>query len=158
MDIQLIRNQIRNQIQEEEDNIEDLEDRFKNCNIENTQPFDLQQYKNGKWCKVIDVYDGDTCTVVTNISNMLCSFKIRLYGYDAPELKPRKTVLNRKKVIKKGLESRNALQSQILGKIVRIESHGMDNFGRILGTIYTFDNININDWMLDSGFGIPYKK
>ena len=40
--------------------------------------------------KVVDVYDGDTCSIVIRLNNEWTKFKVRAYGYDTPEMKPPK--------------------------------------------------------------------
>jgi hypothetical protein len=46
--------------------------------------------------RVVDVYDGDTCTILFKYHGINVKHKIRLYGYDSPEIKPRKDVPNGK--------------------------------------------------------------
>jgi endonuclease YncB( thermonuclease family) len=36
--------------------------------------------------KIVKVYDGDTCFAVFYLNNQPVKFKIRMYGYDSPEL------------------------------------------------------------------------
>lgn len=108
-----------------------------------------------------NVYDGDTLTVVTHIHGGYYSFTIRMMGYDSPEkktnkadnetpeeVKTRKTWANR---------SRDYLISLVMDKDdLRIECHGEDKFGRILGTIYNSNGLNINEEMLRNGYCVPY--
>ncbi len=41
-------------------------------------------------CKVVNVYDGDTCTVVFRHRGKLEQHSVRMLGYDSPEMKPPK--------------------------------------------------------------------
>ena len=38
-------------------------------------------------CKVVDIYDGDTCTVIFVYSGQFCKYRCRLLGINAPELR-----------------------------------------------------------------------
>ena len=49
--------------------------------------------------KVVDLYDGDTVDAVLWVDQKMQRFKVRMYGYDAPESKPLKTVEHRERVI-----------------------------------------------------------
>ena len=48
-----------------------------------------------KICKVVDVYDGDTCRVVFNHNGEINKWNIRMNGYDTPEIRPSKKLENR---------------------------------------------------------------
>lgn len=52
--------------------------------------------------------------------------------------------------------ARDALRSAILGRIVRIDCGGFDKYGRLLVTVWK-GKVNINKWMLDKGYGQPYR-
>ena len=45
-------------------------------------------------CKVVNVYDGDTCKVVFPFSEKMCRWNVRLTGYDTPEMRPPKNQEN----------------------------------------------------------------
>ena len=81
----------------------------------------------------------------------------RLSGIDTPE------VVGTEKNL--GLLAKQALQ-EMLGKAssIKVVSHGKDKYGRWLGTIFadliTEENqqttVNINEWLVASGFARPY--
>ena len=52
-------------------------------------------------CKVVDVYDGDTVTITILNNCAIQKYKLRMYGYDSPEMKPKKTLENRELEIEK---------------------------------------------------------
>jgi micrococcal nuclease len=109
--------------------------------------------------KIISVYDGDTCTAIVRIHQQYQQIKIRCYGYDSPEIKPKKDCINREEIIQKANEAKEMLSRLCLNQIVRIEIHGFDKYGRFLGTIYKwewFQRININQLMVERGYGYPY--
>lgn len=106
-------------------------------------------------CKIVNVYDGDTCNGVIFYNFKFCKFKIRMHGYDSPELKPLKSKENRELEIENAKKSKNALSDLILNKIVKLHCGKFDKYGRLLGTIY-INKININDWMVENNFGYKY--
>ena len=107
--------------------------------------------------KIVRVYDGDTCFAVFKLNNDFVKFKIRMEGYDSPEIKPALDISNREKVKKEAKQSKEALEKQILHKIVTLHCGKWDKYGRLLGTIYVDDErINVNQYMINNGFGYTY--
>ena len=106
-------------------------------------------------CKVVDVYDGDTITIIFRNHCFLEKYKLRLYGIDTPELKPLKDIENRDIIIENAKKARDALKNKILNKIVKITFMKEEKYGRLLGTIY-YNKENINDWMIKNNFGKSY--
>lgn len=113
--------------------------------------------------KVVDIYDGDTITVVFRRRGKLEQHKIRFFNLDTAELKPLKTAINREKEIKAANVSKDALINQIAkcNYLVKIECFGFDKYGRILANVYTrsgwfTSSINLNQWMIENKYGIPY--
>lgn len=113
----------------------------------------LYHYK----AKVVNVYDGDTCTVDIDLGlhTWIKGEKIRLTRINAPELRGTEKT--------KGLKSRDFLRSLILGKDVYIETikDKKEKYGRYLAEIWLVDEklklININDEMVKNGFA-KYQK
>lgn len=106
---------------------------------------------------VIDVYDGDTCTVDIDLGlhTWIKGEKLRLNRINAPELKGAERA--------KGLKSRDHLRNIINGKEVYIETikDKKEKYGRYLAEVWFEESkgkfININDKMVKDGFAI-YKK
>jgi endonuclease YncB( thermonuclease family) len=111
---------------------------------QNTDPF----YPDIKSGKVVKVYDGDTIHVAALYNNQVYRFMIRMYGYDAPEVKG---------VTKNdGLQAKEVLENRILNKIVSVHVHReKEKYGRLLATI-SDNNGEINQWMIREGYGVPY--
>ena len=66
-------------------------------NLDNSIPlFDLKD--NTYSAKVVDVYDGDTCSIVIFLNKNFTKFKLRCLGYDTPEMKPPKDCKNRSEI------------------------------------------------------------
>ena len=109
--------------------------------------------------KVVDVYDGDTVTIVIFNKLGFEKHKLRLFGIDTPEMKPSKTMSNREEHIRKAHLAKDKLIERILNKIVQVDINGYDKYGRLLGTIYIkkcYNNENINNYMLDNNYGYAY--
>lgn len=106
--------------------------------------------------KIVDVYDGDTITIIFYHYNMFIKHKARLYGYDSPEIKPLKTIENHDLQKKCGLIVKKILCDKILNKIVDIEIMSeTDKYGRLLCKIF-YEGICINDFMIEKGLGKQY--
>ena len=107
-------------------------------------------------CRVVDVYDGDTCTIIFEWDGKMRKFKCRCNGYDSPEMKPRLNIEHREEVIEKAKLAKKRLQ-ELTNKCVRIECLKFDKYGRLLGNLYTHrENKLINQIMIDEGHGYVY--
>ena len=96
---------------------------------------------------VVSVYDGDTIVVDIDMGMKVWQkgIRIRFAGINAPELNTGE-----------GKVSRDALKTQISpGDIVTVISHSFEKYGRLLATVEK-NNINLNQWMLDNNFAVPY--
>lgn len=94
------------------------------------------------------VVDGDTLFVN--------STKIRLAFIDAPELKQTCIHKKNKRVIKCGEQSKSVLQKLIEGKNILCTERASDLYRRVLAECY-LNTIDINQYMISSGYAILYK-
>jgi endonuclease YncB( thermonuclease family) len=116
-------------------------------------------------CKVVDIYDGDTITIVFYHNDYPIKCRLRLYGYDSPEIKPYKSLENREKNIEAGKKVKEILKEKILNKIVWVKFFEEEKYGRAMGNIYLIDNkdkmsgkeICINEWIVKNNYGKEYK-
>ena len=60
--------------------------KLKNSTYENTDTFTFDG--STKKCKILKVYDGDTLWLSTVLFNKIYKMRIRMDGYDSPEMKP----------------------------------------------------------------------
>jgi endonuclease YncB( thermonuclease family) len=123
------------------------------------------------FAKVVSVYDGDTITVLMALDEYaeFYEHKIRVYGYDSPELRPKRS----KDYLKSRFDSRedeksaakaarDFLRERILDEIVEIRTvQNRDPFNRLLAEVYARDNdaefnVNICDFMISNGHGLKY--
>jgi len=94
--------------------------------------------------RVIHIADGDTFTMVLDDHTQE---RVRLQGIDAPERS--QAFANR---------SRQALGRLIYHKHVKVYFKRRDQYGRILGTVYTDDSTNVNLEMVKQGYAWHYKR
>ncbi len=109
--------------------------------------------------KVVDVYDGDTVRVTFRYGRSLTQYRARMAGYDSPEMKPPKSDPNRDAEKQAAIAARDALIQKLGDMIVLIDCGPFDKYGRILITMYTGsaeNSVNVNEWMLEQGHGVPY--
>lgn len=119
-----------------------------NATYETCSPF-IPQITHGK---VVKVYDGDTITIATKIGADICRFSVRLNGIDTPEIKAK----NENEKIR-AKRARDALNAMIFGKIVKIEVHSYDKYGRILADVVSLDDgTNMSEYMLKNGHATKY--
>lgn len=108
---------------------------------------------------VVDVYDGDTLDIVFDMRGIMTRHRLRLKGYDSPEVKPKKTTLHRDTHKKAGLLVRNYLREKLIGEKVYLvlEEHN-DKYGRLLGELFYDKELteSINQDIIDRGYGKSY--
>jgi len=94
-----------------------------------------------KGYQAIKVSDGDTLSVqkVENGKFVGEVMKIRMFGIDAPE-----------KTQDYGIESKQALEKLVSGKILEIEEKNRDRYGRTVAVVYV-NGQNVNEEMVKNG-------
>lgn len=115
-------------------------------------------------CKVLRVYDGDTLYVAIQIHGSVWKYKVRMLGYDSPEMKPLLSAPNRAGEIVAAHAAKHYLEQLLARKTVEAEFHGYCKFGRPLVNLYArrpgwicpppFELVNKQ--MVESGHGVPY--
>ncbi len=145
--------------------------KLKKSTYENSSTFTFDGSK--KKCKILKIYDGDTLWLSTNLFNKIYKMRIRMDGYDSPEMKPSLKNKDREEEKKAAIEAKEYLEKLILGRIVNVKFGKFDKYGRPLCTIY-YDLpkyiygikmpifccksvINVNEQMISMGYGYPYK-
>lgn len=112
-------------------------------------------------CKVVDVYDGDSLRLAFKWKGDIIQWQARMMHYDAPEMKPRKDLLNREAHIIVAREAKQLLIDTIGKSMVMAKMHGFDKYGRILVTLDIDDwarqNVYVNGVMMNSGLVKPYE-
>lgn len=116
--------------------------------------FNNQTYK----AKVVSCHDGDSICVIFYFDGKFQKFKIRLYGIDAPEMKPLLSNKNRNIIIRKAEKTKARLEELVLNKCVYVHCMDFDKYGRILANI-TLEHNNkktINDILVEENLAVPY--
>jgi endonuclease YncB( thermonuclease family) len=128
---------------------------FENCTNENTPWLSLKGITCQ--CKILDVYDADTVTIVLPFKNELFRIKCRLLGIDSAEKRTKN--LHEKKV---ALEATEWLSNLIKDKVVWVKCGNWGKYGgRMLGTLYMSEDEmekghSINKKIIEKGFAYPY--
>ena len=145
---------------------------FRNHTFDTTTEFTL----NGKYltARVIDIYDGDTCTCVLNIFDNFYKFHVRLADIDTCELRTKDeeikvlSLLARQKLYK--LITKSDIDLHVSKKdmklllnntvfLTNIMCGEFDKYGRLLGFLYDYDtNIKIKDKELSYNYTLINEK
>lgn len=123
--------------------------------------------------KVCDIYDGDTVDVILYLPDdkSFKRYRIKMHGYNSPEIRPRSGTPNRQHIRGRALESLEALWKYATNTelftyhhdtLVRVECGEWDKYGRVIAKIYRIhggdlDDIDfcVNDAMIQNAFGLP---
>jgi len=105
---------------------------------------------------VVRIVDGDTIRLDIDLGFdiVLRNQSVRLYKVDTPECRTRD--LKEKAA---GLLAKEVVQNLIaIGErvFIRTKLDTKGKFGRLLGTIVTTDNININEHLIDNNYAVEY--
>jgi len=113
-----------------------------------------------KLCKVVNVYDGDTCKVVFDFNGCLTKWNIRMEGYDSPEMRISKNDPYREEKKIKAIKAKEYFKNLVMNdkQLVYIKCGEFDKYGRLLGHLYLNknDQISVNELMIDNNFGYVY--
>lgn len=111
-----------------------------------------------KMCKVVDIYDGDTCKVVFYHGGKFWRWNVRLFNLDTPEMRVSTKDPERDIKKQKAIEARDYLRGLMLNKVVWIKCDEFDKYGRLLGTFFLEKAAeqSVNDLMLENGHGYAY--
>lgn len=83
-------------------------------------------------CRVSDVYDGDTCTIIMLVGDKIpFTFKLRITGIDAPEIKSKNP-----KETQAGIAVKELLQNFIYEHVIYVEVEKWGLYSRLIGNLY----------------------
>ena len=109
-------------------------------------------------CRINKVLDGDTVEIDLDLgfNIILANQKVRMLGVDTPESRTAN-----KEEKPRGLLSKKKLQEKLpVGSWVKITTHKSDNnddkFDRILGEFILEDGTNVNKWLIENNYAVPY--
>lgn len=130
------------------------------------RPFDFKDRKG--WVRLLDVYDGDTITVLYKADNTYFKHNVRLLGIDTPEMRGSgaEAGLSAKHELLTLLTlddvfmslSKKEIATELLKHpcMIYIECHGYDKYGRILARVFNRQNLDVSKRLIELGFGIEY--
>lgn len=115
--------------------------------------------------RVVDVYDGDTCTVIFKFGNKLQKLKIRVIGIDTPELKPQSknsqnkdkdiTLLKLEKIAAEKIK--NDVENLILNKVLKVKFLKWDKYGgRVNGEIFLSKYETLSEYLIRKNYARKY--
>ena len=130
--------------------------------IDKYQDFTLKG--TNTYCKVISIYDGDTLTLGYRYLGKNFKSKVRMLGYDSPEMKPPKNSPTRDEEKRKALLAKEYIDNLTKDKILWVEFKDFDKYGRPLANLFIIDNSyctsnkrSINELMISNGHGYRYE-
>lgn len=102
--------------------------------------------------RVVDVYDGDTITIVGYVKHNpdLFKFSVRLNGIDCPEMKGKN---ENEKIVAKF--AKQYVEDIIYDKIITLEDVSLDKYGRVLAKVI-FGSRDIAQALLDKNMAVSY--
>lgn len=109
--------------------------------------------------KVVDVFDGDTLTIVAFIEGRPYRFRCRLPRIDAPEMRPdpHHTAKQKQAEVRAARLSRNYLSDLCLHRMVRVTDIKNEKWGRVMGELTVEgDDVTLSDHMLRAGMALAY--
>lgn len=135
-----------------------VEDIYRDCTDENTPYFTYEDIRT--IVKVVRVIDGDTIDIVMKRApeHKIYKYRVRLHGIDTPESRPPRDRADREAEMAAAAKAKAALAEKIkeVNHYVTIHFHHFDKYGRILGTIYGQNGVNLNQWMIKQHYAVPY--
>lgn len=93
-------------------------------------------FSGRRLAKIVDVYDGDTCTAAFWFGGCLVRTQLRLHGFDSPEIRANRGNPLEPGEKEKALVCRDALAGLVLNRIVAVEFGPSDHYGRALARLY----------------------
>lgn len=108
---------------------------------------------------VTKVLDGDTVQIVVKRGeNWYESHRVRLAGIDAPETHPKKDSKTYNEEKEAGFKSKQAFDDKLASDeyYVKVAFGKDDKYGRRLGTLFTRQGENLNQWMMSNGYAYAY--
>lgn len=145
-------------------------DSYKLTTYHNTPKFSLEG-KEG-WARLVNVYDGDTLTVILKLDERMCKMQVRLKGIDAYEMngKNKTKAIAAKLYLIKCLTGIHLEQNVSRIELIRmlddevyliyLKCNGFDKYGRLLAEVSTckedFSNYNVSNVLVQRGFAREY--
>ena len=150
---------------------------FNNQTFDNCEELFNKKTKIVTIARVVDIYDGDTCTVIFKFRKIYTKFKIRLNGIDTPEMtskdenQKKKAILAKNRLLtlitkndshffenKSKKEIRDLLNSKVY--LINLTIYKTDKYGRLLGDLYNYpiknNDISFSQILINENLGYRY--
>lgn len=107
-------------------------------------------------CKVIEVHDAGTCTVLYFLPGMRIPMRVlvHLYGIDAPEMQDMES--QDRYIDHRPIHARNALRAMVLDVVCQYTNHGEDESGYALFSLQLPNGDDVVTNLLLHNHGVPY--
>jgi len=115
----------------------------------------MYQYK----CRINKVLDGDTVDIDLDLgfNIVLANQRVRMLGVDTPESR----TANKEEKVRGTLSKKKLGEKLPTGSWVKINTQrddgNDDKFGRILGEFILDDGTNVNKWLIENNYAVPYQ-
>jgi len=95
-----------------------------------------------KICRLVNVYDGDTGDIIFVDDNKFVRHRLRINGYDSPEIKQPKNKPEDERIRERKMayDDKERLVRFTKNKILIVKLHDGEKYGRLLGDLYAFPN------------------
>ena len=148
-----------------------IQDLFRPYDYDHTVEFSLSGYQG--WARVVNVYDGDSPTIVLKYNNSFYRFSTRMYGIDTMEMTSKDPEIKQKALLAK-FRLIELISGQVLPQstskadikkffsdnvfIVWVECLEMDKYGRVLHKMKrtNTDPETFNDILVKDNLALPY--
>jgi len=110
-------------------------------------------------CRINKVLDGDTVDIDLDLgfNIVLANQRVRMIGVDTPESR----TANKEEKVRGTLSKKKLAEKLSTGSWVKIQTHkddgNDDKFGRILGEFILEDGTNVNQWLIENNYAVPYQ-
>jgi len=110
-------------------------------------------------CRINKVLDGDTVDIDLDLgfNIVLANQRVRMIGVDTPESR----TANKEEKVRGTLSKKKLSEKLPTGSWVKIQTHkddgNDDKFGRILGEFILEDGTNVNQWLIENNYAVPYQ-
>jgi len=115
----------------------------------------MYQYK----CRINKVLDGDTVDIDLDLgfNIVLANQRVRMLGVDTPESR----TANKEEKVRGTLSKKKLGEKLPTGSWVKINTQrddgNDDKFGRILDEFILDDGTNVNKWLIENNYAVPYQ-
>jgi hypothetical protein len=98
-----------------------------------------------KYCRFVDIYDGDTGDICFWSDNRFVRAGFRFYGYDSAEMKPLKSIITRDSIIAQAHRDKRHLESLLADQYLVVQFMKNEKYGRMMGNVWRVRDVSMPD-------------